>query len=123
VFGDAPVRAEWVEINTPYQTPGLRTVYFDPVSTRRDGNFVTVVTLVDWRWMQGNRSPTRFYSTKLTKQFDCAQKRLRLLTYSEFLKHMGTGRRNDGYVDQDHWLPVRPETIDQALWELACGKG
>ncbi|MGQ0666483.1 MAG: surface-adhesin E family protein, partial [Nitrospiraceae bacterium] len=64
---------------------------------------------------------SRFLSTTTHKEFDCAQKRLRLLAHSSFLKHMGTGRRNDGYVDKDHWLPVRPETINHALWEVACG--
>ena len=119
----APVHAEWVAVDKHYQSPGLQTVYVDSATIRRDGSLVTMVSLIDWTWMQGNRSPSRFFSTETKKQFDCAQKRLRLLAYSEFSKPMGTGRRNDGYVDQDHWLPVRPETIDHALWEMACSKG
>ena len=35
---------------------------------------------------------------------------------------MGTGMPDDGYVDKGHWLPVEPESINQALWEMACGK-
>jgi hypothetical protein len=35
---------------------------------------------------------------------------------------MGTGIRVDGYVDKDHWLPVEPQSINYALWELACGQ-
>ncbi len=72
--------------------------------------------------MQGGRKSTRFLSTKTHKQFNCVDRHLRLLAYSEFLKHMGTGRRNDGYVDQDNWLPVKPESINHALWEVAYGK-
>jgi hypothetical protein len=35
---------------------------------------------------------------------------------------MGTGIAANGYVDKDNWLPVEPESINQALWEIACGK-
>ena len=38
--------------------------------------------LIDWKLMQRNKSPIRFYSTKIKKQFDCAAKRLRLLATS-----------------------------------------
>lgn len=73
--------------------------------------------------MQGNRSPTRFYSTKLTKQFDCADKRLRQLAYTDFYGHMGTGRQISAYGAEGHWYPVEPESLNHALWELACGNG
>jgi hypothetical protein len=121
--------AEWVAIEKKYQSPGLQTVYIDPATIRREGDLVTIWQLTDYKWAQGNvglgrfgMDPSRFLSTKTHKQFDCAEKRLRLLAYSEFLRHMGTGRRNDGYVDQDNWLPVEPGSINQALWEVACKK-
>jgi len=104
-------------------------VYFDPDTIRREGHLVTIWQLTDYKSVQGNVGlgrfgvdPSRFVSTKTHKQFDCVEKRLRLLAYMEFLRHMGTGRRNDGYVDKDNWLPVEPESINQALWEIACGK-
>jgi hypothetical protein len=77
------------------------------------------------KWGSAGRfalDPSRFLSTKTHKQFDCVEKRLRLLAYMEFLRHMDTGRRNDGYVDKHNWLPVEPESINQALWNVACGK-
>ncbi|MGQ0694451.1 MAG: surface-adhesin E family protein [Nitrospiraceae bacterium] len=116
--------AEWVAIDEKHQSPGLQTVYVEPDTIRREGNLVTMVILVDWKSMQGNgRGAHRFMSTKTYKQFDCTEKRLRLLTFTEFSRHMGTGRPANGYVDTDHWLPVRPDTIDQALWDLACENG
>ncbi len=98
-------------------------MYVDPGSIRREGNLVTIWQLIDFTWMQGNpRGPTRFLSTKTQKQFDCAGKRLRLLAFTEFSHHMGTGIATHGYVDKDNWLPVEPESINQALREVACGK-
>jgi hypothetical protein len=124
-----PVYAEWVALEKQYQSPGLQTVYFDPDTIRREGHLVTIWQLTDYTSAQGNvglgrflLDPSRFLSTKTHKQFDCVEKRLRLLVYMEFLSHMGTGRRNDGYVDKNNWLPVEPESINQALWRVACGK-
>ena len=124
-LNSVPAYAEWVAVE---ETPGLRTVYVDPDTIRREGNLVTLWLLMDFKWMQGNvgmgrfgLDPSRFLSTKTQMQFDCAEKRLRLLAYSEFLRHMGTGRRNDGYVDTGNWVPVKPDSMNQALWEVACG--
>jgi len=128
-LSNVPAYAEWVAIENKYQSPGLQTVYVDPDSIRREGHLVTIWQLTDYKSVQGNVGlgrfgvdPSRFVSTKTHKQFDCVEKRLRLLAYTEFLRHMGTGRRNDGYVDKDNWLPVEPESINQALWEMVCGK-
>ena len=116
-----PVYAEWMAVEKDYFSPGLWTIYIDPGSVRREGNLVTVWQLVDFKTMQGGRSPTRFLSAKTHKQFDCAEKRFRLLAFTEFTDGMGTGIPDDGYVDKDNWLPVEPESISQALWEVACG--
>jgi hypothetical protein len=128
VLGSVPAYAEWVAVEKDYLLPGLQTVYVDPDSIRREGNLVTIWQLIDFKLMQGNAGlgrlgfgPHRFLSTETHKQFDCAEKRLRLLAFTEFSRGMGTGIPADGYVDKDNWLPVEPESINQALWEVACG--
>ena len=118
-LNSVPAYAEWVAVE---ETPGLRTVYVDPDTIRREGNLVTLWQLMDFKWMQGNRSPSRFLSTKTQKQYDCAEKRLRLLAFTEFSRNMGTGIPADGYVDKGNWVRVEPDSISQALWEVACGK-
>ena len=123
VLSRGPVYAEWVAIEKNYLLPGLQTVYVDPDTIRREGNLVTLWQLIDFKWMQGNgRGAHRFLSTKTQKQFDCAEERLRLLAFTEFYGHMGTGIPANGYVDKDNWLPVEPDSINQALWEVACNK-
>lgn len=79
--------------------------------------------MIDFKWMQGNpRGPTRFLSTTTYKQFDCDEKRLRLLEFTEFSHHMGTGIPAGGYVDENIWLPVEPKSINHALWAALCGR-
>jgi len=125
-----PAYAEWVAIEKDYLLPGLQTVYINQDTMRREGYLVTLWQLIDFKRMQGNAGmgplgfgPHRFLSTKTHKQFDCAEKRLRLLAFTEFSRPMGTGIPANGYVDNGNWLPVEPESINHALWEAACGKG
>jgi len=117
-----PAYAGWVAVEKDYLLPGLQTVYVDPDSIHREGNLVTLWQLINFKTMQGGRSPTRFSSTKTHKQIDCAEKRLRLLAFTDFWGNMGTGIAVNGYVDTGKWLPVEPKSINQALWEIACGK-
>jgi hypothetical protein len=119
----SPVYAEWVALEDQYQSPGLQTLYIDPDTLRREGNLVTLEMLVDWNWMQGNRSPTRFYSTKNTKEFDCAGKRVRSLASVDFYGHMGTGRPVSGgaFTSETYWAPIEPGSLHHGLWAIACG--
>jgi hypothetical protein len=118
------VDAGWVAIDQQYQSPGLQTVYIDPDSMRREGHLVTISALIDWTWMQGNRSPARFYSTIMTKQFDCIEKMVRSLSATDFYGHMGTGDPvgGGGHTNEGQWIPIESGTLNQGLWEAACGK-
>jgi len=129
VLSCAPAYAGWAAVEKDYLDPGRQTVYIDPDTVSREENLVTIRQLTDYKWMQGNAGfgsfmmgSHRFLSTITRKQFDCAAQRVRLLAFTEFSRHMGTGISANGYVDQDAWLPVEPESINRALWELACGK-
>jgi hypothetical protein len=122
VLSSESVYAEWDAVEKDYLSPGLQTVYIDPDSIRREGNLVTLWQLIDFKWMQGSaRGPARFMSTKTHKQFDCAGKRVRLLAFTEFSHSMGTGIPVDGHIDSGHWMPVEPDSVNHALWEVACG--
>jgi hypothetical protein len=123
VLSTVPAYAGWVAVEKDYLLPGLQTVYVDPDTIRRDGEMVTMWQLIDFKWGQGNgRGAHRFLSTKTHKQFDCAEKRIRFLAFTEFSRRMGTGIPADGYVDTGNWLAVEPESINQALWEMVCGQ-
>jgi hypothetical protein len=122
-----PAYAEWQAIERAYLSPDPQTVYVDQASIDSKGSLVMLSQLTDFKWMQGNAGfgrlglgAHRFLSTKTQKQIDCVERRARLLAFREFCRRMGTGRSADGHVDTNAWLPVQPETIHQALWEIAC---
>ena len=122
VLSSGSVYAEWVAVEKDYLLPGLQTVYVDPETIRREGSLVTMWQLTDFKTMQGGRSPTRFSSTKTQKQFDCAEARTRLLRVTDFWGIMGTGEPAEAYIEKGNWVRVEPESMNQALWEVACGK-
>jgi hypothetical protein len=122
VLSSGPAYAEWIAVEKNNQFAGIMTVYVDPGTIQRKGNLVTMWQLIDFKTMQGGRSPSRFSSTKIQKQFDCAEERLRLLALTDFWGNMGTGESADAYIDGGHWVPVEPDSIDQALFEVACNK-
>lgn len=115
--------AEWVVVERDYFSPGLQTVYVDPTSLQRDGNLVTILQLIDYKWMQGNYVGTpRFLSTTARKQFDCANRRVRSLSFTEYYGRMATGVATSAYVANDQWQLVESQTLNHALWEISCGQ-
>ncbi|MDH4081307.1 MAG: hypothetical protein OEU68_15990 [Nitrospira sp.] len=116
-------------IDSAYQSPARNIVYFDPTTIRRDGALVTLWQLTDYKMMQGNApfgrfmlGPHRFFSTKSHKEFDCVNQRVRLLASSEHSQHMGTGIHNAVAVAQGSGLPIEPDSINEALWNVVCRK-
>jgi hypothetical protein len=123
LFFSTPAHAAWEAVEKHHLLRGLQTVYIDPDIIQREGNLVTIWQLIDFKWMQGNpRGTPRFLSTKTHKQFDCANKRFRLLAFTEFSRPMGTGISSDGYVDTGNWVSIEPDTMNQSLWEVVCGR-
>lgn len=122
VLSPSLVFAEWVVVERDYFSPGLQTIYVDPTSLQRDGNLATISQLIDYKWMQGNYVGTpRFLSTTARKQFDCTGRRVRSLTFTEYYGHMATGVAMSAYVANNQWLPIELQTLNHALFEIACG--
>ena len=124
ILFDGPVYAEWVALDDHFQSHPLQTVYIDPDTIHREGHGVLLSVLIDWKAMQGGRTPTRFYSTTLTKLVDCAERRVQTLTSTDRYGHMGTGEViSDGsHASEGYWRAVEPGTSNEGLWNAACGK-
>lgn len=117
--------AEWLALESRYQSHPLQTAYIDPDTIHREGNLVAISALIEWKEMQGGRTPTRFYSTKLTKQFDCVKKLVRTLAATDFYGHMGTGEVIGGgsHSSEGHWAAIESGTINEGFLNAACERG
>lgn len=122
VLTSALANAKWVAVEKNNQFAGSMTVYVDPDTIDRQGDLVLLWQLIDYKTMQGGRSPSRFSSMKMQKQFDCVAVRVRLLRATVFWGNMGTGNTTEAYVEEGNWVLVEPDSVDQALWEVACNQ-
>ncbi len=120
-IASGPASAEWVALESRYQSPGLQTFYVDPATMSREDGFVTVWQLTDFVWTQGGQGFS-FRSTTTQQQVDCGAQQVRLLRFAEFSGATGQGTRLYGLVDSTSWLSINHATsLSQALWVLACG--
>jgi hypothetical protein len=118
LLSSGPAQAEWLSVDRNDEL-GVST-YIDPGTIRRNGNIVKRWEMMDFNTIQtaGNNS---FLSVKMQKEYDCADDRFRILAVTEFSGKMGRG--NVVYSKDDwnqKWSAVQPESIGQALWEIAC---
>ena len=115
-----PANAEWVAVEKTKELAGLMTVYVDPDTMHREGNLVSVRQLLDYKTMQGGRSPDRYSSRVIHTQFDCVNQRRRLLAVTDYWGNMGTGDPTGVAIGGGDWVSVKAESADHAVWELAC---
>lgn len=114
-----PVYAEWVLLSKNDQTD--MTVYVDPASIRHEGNMAKMWVLKDFKTVR-TVAGLSFLSRKDQIECDCAEERFRLLAGTIFLGNMGSGKVVFNDSDESKWNPVAPDSVGQAVWEVACGK-
>lgn len=114
-----PVLAEWV-LTSGDDESGL-TVYVEPDSIRRKGNLVKMWQLYDYKTVQTVAGDS-LLSIKRYNEFDCTEKRTRMLAYTWFSGNMASGKVVYSTPDEQQWEPVVPRTINRTLWNVACGK-
>jgi hypothetical protein len=97
------------------------TVYADPATMRREGDLVKMLVLFDFKTKQ-TKADVSYSSAKAQMEYDCAEQRFEGLAVMYFSGNMGNGNLLDRSSSKGKWLRVIPDSIDHALWKLACGK-
>ncbi|MGA7594184.1 MAG: surface-adhesin E family protein [Gallionella sp.] len=128
--------AKWVPIAVIHaqESPETQTAYVDPATVHKNGNLVNMMVLVDHQSGLSNGVESTlgklFFKSKgdITKswevqdEFDCKDKKLRMLSYIAFSEHMRNGEIVPNEVVTNQWEQVIPGSIGDALWKYACGK-
>ncbi len=118
LLSSGPAYAEWVLVG---ESSSGATVYVDPDTIRRNGVRVTMWELLDYKTMItfGGKS---FLSIKELSEYDCAGERRRVNSLVEYSGNMGKSTVVYSDSDEGTWIPLVPRSVDQTLWEFACGK-
>ena len=117
VLSNGPVYAEWVVVGGDDEI-GM-TVYMETDTIRREGDLVKVWELLDYKTTQTEVGISHL-SVKVQFEYDCAEERHRVLAIRQYSNNMGRGKVVLSNSDEDKWIPVAPETIEQSLWTVAC---
>lgn len=118
LVSSGPAYADWMSLGA---SDSGTTVYADLATLRREGNLVKMLVLFDFKTTQ-TKADVSFLSAKAQMEYDCAEQRYEGLAVTYFSGNMGNGQLLDRSSGKGKRLRVSPDSLDQALWKLACDK-
>lgn len=62
------------------------------------------------------------FSSRTQDEFDCEKNKMRQLFYALYSGSMGNGKMKHSNSEHLKWMPIKPGSIGEALWKVACGK-
>jgi hypothetical protein len=120
LFSSASLAA-WTEVGKANE---VFAAYADPDSIRSEGQTARMSGLYDFKRQDFTPEGRGLFSTVVLREYDCAARRVRLLSYVDFSGHMATGAAVATHNGPRRWEAVLPGALDEAFLVLACrGKG
>ena len=111
--------AEWVEIEK--FEDGIR-VFVERSSVRRSGDKAQLEHLVRWSEPQRDEGLPPYLSTTVRTAYDCIGKREKYLSSTSYAGAMGNGAE---VVADDNeaqgWYSISESSMEDKLWQIACG--
>lgn len=106
--------AKWIYITNSDSA----VFHFDVDALRENNEFVKIWELVDFEKINEFGD----LSSKDLKEFHCTNENSRTLSNIYYSGKMGSGNINSSSNKPSNWKPIAPETVNQQLWKVACGK-
>ncbi len=116
------VMAEWVEVGVNDFIGS--TFYADTGTISKSGNKVKMWVMYDYKTAHDvGEDFGKYMSTKSHNEYDCKETKVRVTYQARFSKNMGKGKKEVETSANFEWYSVVPDTHDELLWKIACGKG
>ena len=119
-FISTSAMAEWTKVGES-ESKGGYIAYADIASIRKAGNRVKMWALFDYQIVQ-KASGVEFLSEKIRREYDCKEKQMRKLAFSFFSWNMEDGDLIRSYSQPQKWEAVKPDSVDETEWKIACGE-
>ena len=116
-LGSAHAVAEWIAVGSANE---IYAAYADRASIRRTGNLASMHGLYDFRKQDFTPHGRGLYSTAVLREYDCAARKVRLLSSIDFSGHMGEGTAVSSSDAPRRWEEIVAGGIDEAYWQVAC---
>lgn len=111
--------AEWIWVGD--SANGEFSINVNFKSIRKNKNLVKMWYLKDYKSPRINDSNQ--LSTAIQTEFDCKNETVQILAITHFSDNLGNGSSvfsGNGRVGSPE--PILPDSIDEYLWKIACGK-
>ncbi|BBJ00237.1 hypothetical protein FGKAn22_19290 [Ferrigenium kumadai] len=100
-----------------------RTVYASSSPLEKNGDKVTILSMVDLRKASRLSDSKEFLSWETQYEFDCPKGQSRIVAASMYSGNMGAGEVTGSIVyESPEWESIPKGSNGEALWKLACGK-
>lgn len=109
--------AEWVSIGDQ----GVAEIFVDKTTIARTGDTVKMTQLQELKEPRSAGGAT-FVSLKQVDEYDCADPRARGLEIAAFPKPMAEGTAVASQKGSGAWAKIVPDSTNEKLWKIACGK-
>jgi len=109
--------ADWTAVGRPDE---IYAAFADRSSIRRSGELALMHGLYDFRRQDFTPEGRALYSTVVLREYDCAGRRVRLLSSIDFSGHMGEGEVASTNSRPGRWEAVVAGGIDDEFWHFAC---
>ena len=113
----AGAAAEWALVGG---VENVFSAYADQATIRRDGSRVDMWGIYDFNNADMSIDGHKHFSTKVLRQYDCGDPRVRLLSYLDYSGRMGAGQVIASNGDTRRWETIVPGSVDEAFWKIAC---
>lgn len=118
----ASAAADW----TPIGGDGtVFAAYADPASVKPSGDGVQMLGLYDFLMADVSADGQPHESTVVLREYDCRDRRVRLLAYVDYAGHMGAGRVISlaGGHGSGMWETIVAGALDEFFLRVACAGG
>ncbi|WP_173046566.1 surface-adhesin E family protein [Nitrospira sp. KM1] len=116
-LSSSPVFADWVKVASADSE--RLTIYANPETISRSGEFVTVWQLLDFKTTQLTGGKP-YLSVMMETEFHCARLQSRRLQLAQFSGNMGSGQTQLANSSTQEWAAVQPNSPLHALWAFLC---
>jgi hypothetical protein len=112
--------ADWTAVG---RADEIYAAFADKATIRRSGNIASMQGLYDFRKQDFTPEGRGLYSTAVLREYDCAGRRVRLLSSIDFSGHMGEGAAVSTSSTRGRWEAVHDGGVDDAYLRIACAAG
>ena len=118
-----PVPTDWIMVKDISPTSDGFVTYAAPSTIRKTGTTVTMLSMIDFTVIPGAALDRPHFPWIDEWEYECEGKSLKPLSFREYAGKMATGENVYNFSSPVfQGIAVKPGTVSEALWKMACGK-